>query len=1099
MGDLQALLQMDPEIKQTYKKLQELEELMHQGRVPEKVYNELVKQQSERLAKLQNKSSPPVNNRQQTTKTPKSTIRSFRPKKVLSRIPTRMGESRSRGTSGMSSFASFTSHVSSRNMKNSREVRGGKILVADYLLRLGVTRFGKKKWKRLYVELYSTAIAFYEKKSDKSKPNSRPKFSYPLDPNTVVSEPQGGALRSEDGLDGDIEGIDGDNMSISSIGSSHIAGEHEGRQHVFLLDFGETRIYLSAEDEVKKEYWVSMLVATLSDIRAATDPTSNSNNMGGNVEQMFNFRNEAMQKYETNRARPENSSGIEGKKYDHKAERFVIQSVNLNWKIEQKKQAMEQEKLRAQLQNAQEKLKDKENENEQLKQQLEDQEDKFKKMLEEARKRNLEKEGEKKDVENKIKKLRRMSVRPGARDDEDRDFEREIEALKTKLKALESALNMDIGNLDWDGTLEDAEEKMRALIPKMMNGTEKEMQEAQTEFDQWDNIIRNHADFHKREEEKWRSWEEGNKEPNLAALEAMRQMVPPTYKNEKDIIEQTGVKPKVASRFKKNQIFKFFYMDKDKIARVHEADLLNKYACQGLDIREMRAVYACMPDEFLNDAKGTKKKYRDTIRDRLKQLTDKEAKGTLTADEKENGDYGNRMKKKPKPRPAGGAARKRKPKNAKIAGLAAILGSQLEGPKSGPPKKKKPGAAAGGKSKSSGGLDPADPKYKKYFTMHKMHLPDGAIEAKMREDGLDASLWQKLKEAKAKGSSPAPKPQIKIPEKEKKLDPNDAQYAVYFKMQASGLPEGAIMNRMQKDGKNPALWVDLVLMKEEQDAKAAPSQPVKKEANNVFDRDPKPRSISNASKLSQPGISKVTTPFQEMKEAALKKSQTETTVEPQGLNENKLKPKVVQKKKKKKKSRRSKNKSLISSNSVLSDIDSLDIKITEKRTRRARGSQYTTMKGKKLLNSDANDLLNKVNLDLGKVKARGSHGINLEYATAQVKEEYESELEGEVKPEAMNKASRRPSRRKKKKGKKKKLTQEQVIEAILSMGEHDPIEGGLKTTSFGKLSEHFKDRPELLRALLIRGKRSGHLKYKGDTLFVGIHDDVCVTVMKEEA
>jgi len=46
-------------------------------------------------------------------------------------------------------------------------------------------------------------------------------------------------------------------------------------------------------------------------------------------------------------------------------------------------------------------------------------------------------------------------------------WEKERKALQAKLDALQDALNVDLGSLDWDGTLDDAEAKMKALVPAL--------------------------------------------------------------------------------------------------------------------------------------------------------------------------------------------------------------------------------------------------------------------------------------------------------------------------------------------------------------------------------------------------------------------------------------------------------------------------------------------------------------------------------------------------------------------------------------------------------------------------------------------------------
>ena len=93
-----------------------------------------------------------------------------------------------------------------------------------------------------------------------------------------------------------------------------------------------------------------------------------------------------------------------------------------------------------------------------------------------------------------------------------------------------------------------------------------------------------------------------------------------------------------------------------------------------------------------------------------------------------------------------------------------------------------------------------DPEYSKYFRMIKMGLPVGAVMNSMQKDGKDPNIinfnpekslseQQKLKEKANTG------PPLK----------DDPEYSKYFKMLKMGLPMGAVMNSMQKDGKDSSI------------------------------------------------------------------------------------------------------------------------------------------------------------------------------------------------------------------------------------------------------------------------------------------------------
>jgi len=74
----------------------------------------------------------------------------------------------------------------------------------------------------------------------------------------------------------------------------------------------------------------------------------------------------------------------------------------------------------------------------------------------------------------------------------------------------------------------------------------------------------------------------------------------------------------------------------EDICRMHEADLLNKFnpLSQGLDIVEVAAIYAQMPQKFLVDPTGKKERFRESIVTHLKELVVKRDAGTLRESQK---------------------------------------------------------------------------------------------------------------------------------------------------------------------------------------------------------------------------------------------------------------------------------------------------------------------------------------------------------------------------------------------------------------------------------------------------------------------------------
>ena len=71
--------------------------------------------------------------------------------------------------------------------------------------------------------------------------------------------------------------------------------------------------------------------------------------------------------------------------------------------------------------------------------------------------------------------------------------------------------------------------------------------------------------------------------------------------------------------------------------KVHIADLRGKYAVVGLDLTELRAVYAALPRDFDNDGDGAKAKWREDVRAKLAEMVGREDR--LAAGETRNAAY----------------------------------------------------------------------------------------------------------------------------------------------------------------------------------------------------------------------------------------------------------------------------------------------------------------------------------------------------------------------------------------------------------------------------------------------------------------------------
>lgn len=65
------------------------------------------------------------------------------------------------------------------------------------------------------------------------------------------------------------------------------------------------------------------------------------------------------------------------------------------------------------------------------------------------------------------------------------------------------------------------------------------------------------------------------------------------------------------------------------VSKTHVVELKSKFVANDLDVVESRALHACLPSTFENDADGAKTAWRAGFRKRLKEILGKEATGQI--------------------------------------------------------------------------------------------------------------------------------------------------------------------------------------------------------------------------------------------------------------------------------------------------------------------------------------------------------------------------------------------------------------------------------------------------------------------------------------
>lgn len=181
-----------------------------------------------------------------------------------------------------------------------------------------------------------------------------------------------------------------------------------------------------------------------------------------------------------------------------------------------------------------------------------------------------------------------------------------------------------------------ARERMQQAVQRLMGGEEA----AEKDIERWDKAIRMNPEYQKEMEEKAKQWEIDQKPINHQCLLKMRSLIPPNVGSTSvSQMMADGVPKSIANRIWTKKSLWIINTHPDDTKKVHIADLNTKYGNQGLDIIEMRAIWANLPEEFDNDGDGKKAQWRALFRQKLEELTVKEASNRLSAMEKRNPAY----------------------------------------------------------------------------------------------------------------------------------------------------------------------------------------------------------------------------------------------------------------------------------------------------------------------------------------------------------------------------------------------------------------------------------------------------------------------------
>jgi len=121
------------------------------------------------------------------------------------------------------------------------------------------------------------------------------------------------------------------------------------------------------------------------------------------------------------------------------------------------------------------------------------------------------------------------------------------------------------------------------------------------------------------------------------SLEIARSFVPSTvFTDSLESLQSYGLSADLSKRILQKQGLWLVRLDPVAISRLHESDLYHRYQPSLLDVTELAAVYAVLPEVFMNDSMGKKLEWKENIYTSLKRmLADRDAgclpKGKLRA------------------------------------------------------------------------------------------------------------------------------------------------------------------------------------------------------------------------------------------------------------------------------------------------------------------------------------------------------------------------------------------------------------------------------------------------------------------------------------
>jgi hypothetical protein len=204
----------------------------------------------------------------------------------------------------------------------------------------------------------------------------------------------------------------------------------------------------------------------------------------------------------------------------------------------------------------------------------------------------------------------------GLDDDESSTF---IEELRNELSLNDGSDESQTSEPNEDDELQELELEIELLEARINDGSSRDYKHLHELYE----IRNNHVSYQARLEEELSAWRVSIRHYCINCLKTMRSFIPVNiFDSSVEQLQEIGIPIEIAKRITSKQCLWITRMPTEEIVRLHEADLSTRFniAGQTLDIVEVAAIYACMPDRFVNDRDGKKYACKESVEQTFRSM-----------------------------------------------------------------------------------------------------------------------------------------------------------------------------------------------------------------------------------------------------------------------------------------------------------------------------------------------------------------------------------------------------------------------------------------------------------------------------------------------